>query len=670
MAALAGELNGSGLFTDPVRLYKAADAATRAVTTDKALGSLPALLDLARSRDHEGEVTVTMAGFSSPLPPPHTAPPRPDSPPARRPYAPGLDGLRALAVTAVVVYHLNPSWLPGGFLGVDVFFVLSGYLITDLLLAEHRRGGRIDLMSFWARRARRLLPAPALVLVAATAAATLLRPNRLATAAGELLSAATFTSNWWQIATDASYFTSFGPPPLFQHLWTLALEEQFYLAWPPALLALLRTVRGTGILVALVLAAALASLSAMALLHQPAEDASRVYFGTDTHLFPLLAGAALALLRPAAGLLTSQPRRSVLPSDLAGAAGMAVLAALAVTAAEDSAALYPGGFAIAAVAATAVVLAAVQPSGRLGAALSASPLRWIGKRSYGIYLWHLPALALATPEGNTPADVPLSALMAAFVAVGLAALSYRLVEEPVRRLGFRASGHRLRHALTGVTTHRFGSTVWARVAACGIATGILIAGCGVATAPKHGNGAAGQIEAGKQALEGQSPALKSVGKATVIGDSVMLAAAPALKATFPGIAIDAKVGRQLSVAAKVITELKQRRPLAETVVVGLGANSVGGRKDLQAAVDAIGTGKRIVLVTVHLPKNPQTQDSVNRAIGQVADKHPHVAVADWHKAIGNRPDLLADDGIHPGPGGGKIYADAVNKALATLPAGP
>ncbi|MBL1102782.1 acyltransferase family protein [Streptomyces coffeae] len=604
----------------------------------------------------------------------------PDAPRATRPYAPGLDGLRALAVTAVVLYHVNPGWLPGGFLGVDVFFVLSGFLISDLLLAEWQRHGRIDLRDFWLRRVRRLLPALVLVLLVATAAAAVFRPRRLASATDSLFSVATFTNNWWQISTDASYFASFGPPPLFQHLWTLSMEEQFYLLWPLTLLALMRCVPWRGVEVTAVLAGAAASMIAMARLYEPDLDPSRVYFGTDTHVFPLLIGAALALLRPTTRLIRKPSRWPLRTVGLLGVAGLGVLVVMACVVSEGEAALYPGGFAAVALATAAVVLAAVQPMGRLAFVLGVRPLRWIGVRSYGIYLWHLPLIALATPDRMTPADAPLFAIAAAFASVGLAALSYRWVEQPIRRLGLGGSALRRHSSSPSATPRRRSSFLAGAVVGC-VAT-LALAAVAVSTTPKgfhppflptrtgqaSPDATAQPTAPSERSKPSPSPTRRNVptGKVTAIGDSVMVAATPALKKKFPGITIDAKLGRQLSAAPQEVKALERQDALGDTLIIGLGTNGTGGKTALEAVVNAAGPGKRIVLVTCYVPRS--WQDTVNQDIREVAANHRNVVVADWNRAIADRGSLLADDGVHPSPAGARLYADTIAAALATLPA--
>ncbi|MEU3935969.1 acyltransferase family protein [Streptomyces sp. NPDC029044] len=635
-------------------------------------------------------------------------PAAPEPPEALRLYRPGLDGVRAVAVLLVVVYHIAPSWLPGGFLGVDVFFVLSGWLITDLLCAERQRTGRIDLARFWVRRARRLLPALVVLLVTVTAAAALWRPERIDASGRDVLSALTFTNNWWQISTHASYFASFGPPPLFQHLWTLGVEEQFYLAWPLVILGLLRMTgpcARTRIRVAVVPAAVIASLTAMALLHRPGEDTSRAYFGTDTHAFGLLLGAALALAVPAAG--ARNHHRAPLLYGAAGVMGSVVLAVLAGGIHSDTPHLYPWGFAVAACAAGAVVLAAAQ-SGSVFARFMSTPwLRWIGRRSYGIYLWHMPLIALAVPDGPGPGRAPLRGLLAAAVSVAVAAASYRWVEKPVRRHGLRRTAAAVRGALSGERGKSWGGTAdrarvpggdlggvggisrrpsggphgpgdsegsgtddrrsWGpRAVAVLAGTAVLVAAWGIASAG-GGDSAADRIAAGERAVQGDDPvppgtsARARAERITAVGDSVMLAAAPALKERFPGIKIDAKVSRQLSAAPSEVRSLGSEDRLNPVLLVGLGTNGVGGRTDLEQVVREAGARRTVVLVTVHGPL--AWKDQVNTAVRQTAAAHPNVVVADWDRAVRGRDDLLADDGVHPGPAGARLYAGTVARAL-------
>jgi peptidoglycan/LPS O-acetylase OafA/YrhL len=347
-------------------------------------------------------------------------------------YMPGLDGLRALAVLAVIAYHLELGWAPGGLLGVGVFFTLSGYLITDLLLGQRDTFGHIRLGDFWLRRARRLLPALFLMLAIVVAWVTLLDRSQLPALRGDVAAAALYVSNWWNIIRDASYFARFGPPPPLDHLWSLAIEEQFYLIWPWLLLLGLRYARGRYQMASLTLAAAALSAAAMALLYQPGVDPTRVYEGTDTRAFGLLLGAALAMVWPSRHLRGDLGfgRRQLLNG--AGVVGLVVIALLIWQTNEYSPFLYRGGIVLLSVATVLVVAALAHPASWLGPALGWAPLRWIGVRSYGIYLWHWPIIVLTTPTLQKSVNLTLQILQVVATIV-VAALSWRFVEEPIRR---------------------------------------------------------------------------------------------------------------------------------------------------------------------------------------------------------------------------------------------
>jgi peptidoglycan/LPS O-acetylase OafA/YrhL len=360
---------------------------------------------------------------------------------------PGLDGLRALAVIAVIAFHEQLSAFPGGFLGVDVFFVLSGYLITDLLVAHWNRHGHLDLRGFWARRARRLLPALAVLLVTVTAATALIEPAQLATLRSALLAAGTYSSNWWQALAHHSYFARFGPPPPLQHLWSLAIEEQFYLVWPLLLIAILKTCQSGRLRAGLVWLGAALSAVAMILVYVPGADPSRVYYGTDTHASALFIGSALALSWPLRRM-QALSRDSARVPDALGLAGIAVLAWAIGHFSGTDRVLYPAGLLVAALAAGAVVLAAASP-GLVSWALGQPVLRWIGIRSYGIYLWHWPVIALAAAAFPQLRPAGWIWLPEAALSVALAAASWRWVEEPIIRQGFGATVRARTRLVTG-----------------------------------------------------------------------------------------------------------------------------------------------------------------------------------------------------------------------------
>jgi len=350
---------------------------------------------------------------------------------------PGLDGLRAIAVIGVMLYHLRFGWAEGGLLGVGVFFTLSGYLITDILLNQFGEGG-IGLKSFWLARARRLLPGLFLMLTIAMAWVTLIGPHQPGDFRTAALTAAGYFNNWWLIFHDVSYFARFAPPSPLNHLWSLSVEEQFYIFWPFLLMAGLRFVpelknaTGTRPRLAIVtLVAALASGILMAVLYRPSLDPSRVYYGTDTRALELLAGAALAMVWPSRRLharIAPGARRTI---EAAGVVGLAGIGVMFWRAGEFSPFLYRGGFALLALASTLAVASLAHPASRLGPIVGCRPMRWIGERSYGIYLWTLPTIVLTTPEDARGGD-PLRALFQVAAILAIAELSWRYVENPIR----------------------------------------------------------------------------------------------------------------------------------------------------------------------------------------------------------------------------------------------
>ncbi|GAA1733978.1 acyltransferase family protein [Microcella frigidaquae] len=604
---------------------------------------------------------------------------------------PGLDGLRALAITLVLGYHLFPGLAPGGFVGVDVFLVVSGYLITALLVHEHRTRGTIRLGSFWARRARRLLPALVLVIAAVSLVAASMGGDVLVGIGWQLLGVFTFSYNWWSIAQGASYLDQTSPE-LFRHAWSLAVEEQFYLLWPLALLALLLIpLRAVRVAVPLVLA--LASAGGLALLAgDPALDpgtASIAYLSTLMHGFGLLLGAGLALaldpLRPAERTDARPSPARLAPvalgvlADVGALLAASGLVALALVLSIDQAAAYRGGLAAAALLTGVLIVCLRSPHGRAAGIADAGLPRWVGERSYGLYLWHWPVIVLlgaalpAIDRGGL--ESWWLGLAALALSVVLAAGSYRLVEQPVRRHGWAVV---LGRGGAGVATRRAGA-VAASVIAIAMAAGV---GLAVTRAPDQSEAAA-LIAAGQAALDAPPPAvplrlpmeergpqdpgttpLPGGNRITAVGDSVMLASAPQLQARFPGIAIDAAVSRQLWQGLGIIEKLAASGRLREFVVLGLGTNGSIDPQTLRDIRRVIGPDRWLVLVNPQAPRG--WIPAVSRHYRAFADDYRNVVIADWRGAIAPRLDILAPDQVHPGPTGARIYTGTIADALQYL----
>lgn len=369
--------------------------------------------------------------------------------PNEKRYMPGLDGLRTLAVFAVILYHLNVGWAPGGLLGVSIFFVLSGYLITDLLTAEWRRSGTLDLKQFWIRRCRRLLPAMIVMLAAVTAWVTLARPSTMPVLKGDAISSLFYVNNWYLIYHQVSYFEKFGPVSPLGHLWSLSVEEQFYVLWPLLMLIGLKLAPRRGKMFLFMLSAAAVSALAMLVIYDPGTDPSRVYYGTDTRAFSLLIGAALSIIWPSRKLSSRIDRFSRRLLDGIGILSLAAILVMIWTTNEYDAFLYPGGLVLLLLAAAAAVAVLAHPASRVGRLIGCKPLRWLGVRSYGIYIWHYPVIILSTTNGAEDVSV-LKAVFQVAASIALAALSYTLIEEPIRKGLLGKGWKKLRSGKLGV----------------------------------------------------------------------------------------------------------------------------------------------------------------------------------------------------------------------------
>jgi peptidoglycan/LPS O-acetylase OafA/YrhL len=602
-------------------------------------------------------------------------------PPPAPTRLPGLDGLRALAITAVLVFHLDATWLPGGFLGVDVFFVVSGFLITTLLVRERVRTGRIDLRGFWTRRARRLLPALLLCVPASVLLARLSEGDLLVGIGRQVAGAATFTSNWLEIGAGSDYFASTSPQ-LFMNLWSLAVEEQFYLLWPLAVLVLVRVVQRPEARAAAALGLGLLSAALMAVRLDP-ESPTRVYLGTDTHVMGLMLGAALAFAWSAphrawtTGPTWAAQRRRV------AAAALATLGVLLVLGSETSALTFRGGILLASLATTALVLVVVERPGRLRAVLEVPVARWVGARSYGIYLWHWPVFLVVgqdLPVARGGTTYVLTRLWCVVVTLVVADLSFRFVEVPVRRHGFAGSAREALHRLRGIGP-RGARVVWGTVLVLTVAlvavvltapdrtsTQELIAANEAAltevdpppSATASAPPSAGSRRAGTSAAADWS--MPTGSEIDAFGDSMMVGASHALRYYLPKIRMDAKSNRRWSAAPGRVEA--RGDSLRRGVVLSFGTNAGTDVEDLRRTLDAIGPDRMVVVVTLHGPFSRIEQD--NAALRELVAGRPNVRLADWDAALAGTSGQLQPDGIHPSLEGSHLYAKTVRAAFAEL----
>lgn len=617
-------------------------------------------------------------------------------------YLPGLDGIRALAVLGVMLYHADLPWMPGGFLGVDVFFVLSGFLITSLILEEFDRRGRIDFKAFYIRRARRLLPALLLMLAVVGVAAAFVYRDAAPAFRTDALASLFYVNNWWYIVADQSYFEFIGRPPLLKHLWSLSIEEQFYLIWPAITLVALKFGKRRAVLIT-ALVGAIASTVWMAVLsisngYPDLADPSRAYFGTDSHIMGLLIGAALATVwRPGRLPTRLVPGAKILLTSIGFASLLAIIWVFWQVGEFDGW-LYRGGFLLFALLVAVLVAMASHPGSPFGAMLGTQPWRYIGQRSYGLYLWHWPVFMVTRPDLDIGLDgLPLLILRFG-LTFGIAELSYRFVEMPIRRGAikrfideWRGAGDEERAHLTQRVL--VGSGV-------GIAA-IALTGAGLATAPTTEEQLAPDVAAAIGIDDGgptsilidatprpsptpdatpdanvspsteaptveptptvdAGPPQNANGILTAIGDSVMLGVAGHLQDKVKKTSVDAEVSRQASGVLERVEALAAADLLAPTVVLHTGTNGIVTEDQLRAMLEILSDRDRVVVVNVNVPR--RWTDPNNEIIAAVVPDYPNAVIADWASVSAGRADFFVSDGVHPTWEGTKAFVKEIRRA--------
>ena len=601
---------------------------------------------------------------------------------------PGLDGLRGIAVLAVIIYHADVSMLVGGFLGVDVFFVLSGFLITALLIDELTRNNTVDRARFYMRRIRRLMPALFLVLFFSVLVSGLFVLDAAYHVRRDLPWAVTFVLNWSYLFFEQSYFVNISRPPLLQHLWSLSVEEQFYVIWPILLIALYKVkIRNISPRVKIFTASIFLALASTAwMIHLSVSngfpipnDPSRVYFGTDTHAMGLLIGcAAAALWRPDRLNERLTPDRATAMNGL-GFLSLAGLAYFFLYVSELNEFLYRGGFLVLSILTAILVVVAAHPGLKFGSQLGNPVLKWFGDRSYGIYLWHWPIFVLMRSGIDIQWPEPIAFVAKIAIVLVIADVSYRFVEMPIRQ---GAIGSRLTVWRAAGIPRPQPRTLMATAVTVVVLSASLV-GMYRVPVPDAGNltgiGGITAIDEDPVVLVesavvvGDAPLISAQQAATVqteiqakippvvFGDSVVLGARESLKAVLGEISIDAAVSRQPEEIAERIRARRAERRLGPDVIIHMGTNGIVQEEDLKPILDELRDRNRVVVVNVRVPR--VWMKPTNEMIASLVAQYPNARLADWNSVSKGKKGYFAPDGVHLTKTGAKVFGNLVNDTL-------
>lgn len=611
-----------------------------------------------------------------------------------RRYITGFDGIRTIAVVGVILYHLFPDSMRGGYLGVSIFFAVSGYLITDLLRQEWLKTDTIDIKGFYIRRMKRLYPGLLAMLIIASAYILLFQRDMLNNLKSIFFSSVLYYNNWWQIFKGFSYFDRFTTPSPFTHLWSLAVEAQNYLVWPVIFIGLKKYIKQTSKIFGLILAAAVGSGILMALLYTPGADPTRVYYGTDTRLFSILLGSALAFVWPSFRLKEEIPLKAKQLLNGIGLVALAVLILSFLFLADHLSFVYYGGMFIVSVFATILVAVTAHPGADMNKWLTNPVFTWIGKRSYGIYLYQFPVMIFYEAKINNLSDhVLLHSLIEIGLILGISELSYRFVEKPLSKFYYKYTWFALKD---------FFKKPWITKAKVTAVIGfflIVLAAIALVVAPSN------QVTADQQSLQKsiaenkkKAEARKAAEKAnntsqssessetansetevnydltadevakaktmeiTAFGDSVILDAAAGLQEIFPKMVVDGEVGRQLYTSVATIEQLKKDNLLKQNVLVGLGTNGSFTETQFDEFMAAIGTDRKVYWINVRVPTR-RWQNDVNAMLDTMTKKYTNLKVIDWYNYSNAHEEWFYDDRVHPNVDGQVKYSSFIAKQL-------
>ena len=586
-------------------------------------------------------------------------------------YLPSIDSLRALAVLAVIIYHVDVNYLPGGFLGVDLFFVLSGYLISSLIIKEYRKTGSLNLYNFYIRRARRLLPAVYFMITVGLVVMVLFNEVLLRKSHLDAIFGYIYSSNWWYIFHKLDYFDSFGAQSPFKHLWSLAIEEQFYMIFPLLFLLINRKKKskdGTYKLnknfLYVVLGLILVSLIVHILLFD-INNISRIYFGTDTRAFSLLVGVVGAILYPMEKLHTKVTPQQNIMYSVVSLVSIAILITVMIYTSEYNTWLYRGGFLLVAILGLIVIISSGKQHTLMSRLLSFKPVVFIGKISYSLYLWHFPILVLTTPVSEIGNPNIIFVILRIILTFALATASYVFVETPIRKLGFKNYINVIFKKLK--KRPRKSRKVYAGIV--GLVSVLFVMGIFGKSVPFISTAFVKEMETNKETQfvnngnnkdnnqekssdsnkdkkenkEDKNNSDKKYSSVLVMGDSLTVDIGEKFQELYPGAVIDGKIGRQLYVAVEEAKSYSKYNNENSAIIFQLGTNGPFTESQIEELVKEFDKAD-IYFVNIKVPR--AWEKTVNAALKETQEKHSNVKIIDWYSVANSSKDLFEPDRVH------------------------